>query len=388
MVRHMDEKRIQRTAGQEPPDSVGSSARERTQASSGSPVARRESFQTTSASDPASDHMAPRSAARTIFLNLSGSTMTMNQPDRSRRHTPQTAFFSGNLPNLHQQNSDFWPLVTHEEQAQQAREREQRALYVQQHFAAQRAGGTNLTGYEPSMNATVAHNQHFPETQMPYPEPQHQLVFNPNPAIWSEQQQPPALPAPRALRSMFTTMPSSVQEFVPKTRPPAMTLKEEPETFAELLLHSAPFNAPDERRLARESMENENPFEPSTMTDDELRAAVSLESQHPKSTPTRATESQYLRELDEWWHSGSDKLKASEAYSRTILGGNSLLDDRDANIGTPLMVMAFKTFQEYQQSKKAGQKEKGAKMGYFAKQLGVGGPSVSLPIQLDADLGC
>ena len=250
---------------------------------------------------------------------------------------PQTAIFRG-YPG-HYKDSLY--NINQEEREQQTRERAQNALLIQQHFAAQRSG-TNLTGYEPA-TTTIPGG----------------VVSRADSAFASDETRAlPVFGGGRVVSSTpAVTMPRGFQEFFPKQRPTPIEVSKQPDTLSELVIHSAAFDKetnPDPRLSARQALESAQAFEPSTMTDEELRASVPLVSKHPEKLfrgPGGADETQYLKDLDDWWNSGRKAFEDTEAYAKTLLTGQGKLDDKDACVGTPLMVGLFKTLQGYQQKR-------------------------------------
>lgn len=346
MVRHMDAKRLQQmtsagTTETHEPAYAG------THTSSGSPEAYRHGSRTTTTagSDFASEIFTSSASWRhAVPAFLRGGVIRPHfYPEPQYEEAPPTAFRSG-FPD---QAYESWRIDTPEERAHQAYEREQRAHYVQQHFAAQRAAGTTVTGYEPSL--PTSHEGYSAREDDRGTPAQFRLGFHP--------------PAPRK-RSIAATpsvaLPRSqdrFHDFVPKVRPDSIVVKHEPGTFGHLLLNSARFEEADPRLQVRASVEGQHdPFEPSRITNEQMEASQPKSSQNPCRTfrgphTSDAAKADYTKDLNQWWDSGRKAFQDSEAYATTILGGHGKLQDKDACVGTPLMVSLFKTLQSYEQSR-------------------------------------
>lgn len=335
MVKHLDEKRLVKRSDHSLPSSANPS-HAGTTTSSSSPVARRSGSRATVQSEPLHDASSQRCP---LMLNKGFELGAFPRELLSHQdydYPPQTAIFRG-YPGQFNDSSYY---LGQEERQQQALEREQRALTMQQHFAALRGGGMHLTGYEPP-SATPARDE---------------VPSRRDSGIAPERTRP--MPTFNNVRSVSSTsavvMPHTFQEFFPKSRPPPIETKHEPETYAELLIHSAPLHVKDPRIEARSAREPVNkPLELSEMTDEELRLSVPLVSQHPVPKVRGrhdVADAQYVKDLEDWWNSGRKDFEATNAYAKTLLGGRGQLEDEKAVVGTTLMVGIFKTLQGYQQN--------------------------------------
>lgn len=361
MVRHMDAKRLQQTAPAATFE-TSESTYAGTHTSSGSPDIQRHGSRTTTSagSDFASETFTAGPSWRHAMPNFIGRDFIPASRFRLEpqyEEPPQTAFRSG----FPEQVYEAWHVGTPEERAHQAYEREQRARYVQQHFAAQRAAGTTVTGYEPS--PSTSHERYLAH------EDDHDKLAQLRGGY------APAVPSKRlAAASPAVALPRSqdkFQDFVPKIRPDPIAIKHEPGTWEHLLVTSARFEEKDPRLQVRASAEGQHdPFEPSRMTNEQMEASQPKCSQNPGRTfrgphNSNATKAGYAKDLNEWWNSGQKAFQDSEAYATTILGGHGKLQNKDACVGTPLMVSLFTTLQSYEQNRAAPEylgRFKGAKV--------------------------